>query len=80
VPCIGVNLFAMPEIIDDGVTGLLVAPGDVSALSAALAELLGDEVCATRMGEEAHRRVLAEHLWARVADRMAPAITAAVAP
>jgi glycosyltransferase involved in cell wall biosynthesis len=80
LPCIGVKAFAMPEIIDDGATGLLVTPGDVAALGAALAELLGDPPRAARMGEEARRRVLVDHLWARVVDRMAPAITAAVAP
>ena len=67
----------MPEIIDDGVTGLLVPPGDEVQLGAALAGLLGEPARARRMGEEARRRVAANHTWDHVVARMAPAIVAA---
>ena len=32
----------IPEVVDDGVTGLLVPPGDPAALAAALNRLLAD--------------------------------------
>jgi glycosyltransferase involved in cell wall biosynthesis len=38
------------EIVQDGVTGLLVSPGDTAALAAALGSLLRDRVLAERMG------------------------------
>ena len=39
---IGTDAGAVPEIIQDGVTGLLVPPGDAAALANALARALGD--------------------------------------
>lgn len=69
LPCIGVDAFAIPEIIDDGVTGLLVAPGDGDAIARALVDLLGNRERAHAMGEVARQRVVAQHTWDRVADR-----------
>ena len=50
----------MPEAVEDGVTGLLIAPGDVDALAAAAIRLLDDPALRARMGEAGRRRVLAE--------------------
>ena len=50
----------LPEILADGVTGLLVAPGDPAALAAALAELAADPAQRERLGaaaaQDARRR------------------------
>jgi L-malate glycosyltransferase len=46
-----------PELVTDGVTGLLVAPRDVEGLTDAMCRLLGDPVLAARLGAEARRRV-----------------------
>ncbi|MDX1454440.1 MAG: glycosyltransferase [Gammaproteobacteria bacterium] len=45
------------ELIDDGENGLLVAPGDVDALSTAVARLLADPQLAARLGIEARQRI-----------------------
>ena len=42
LPSIGTRLNAVPELVKDGVSGLLVPPGDRAALAAALDHLLGD--------------------------------------
>src|SRR5947208_2452803 len=42
---------AMPELIEDGVHGLLVPPGDDAALAAALDRLLRDPALACRLGD-----------------------------
>jgi glycosyltransferase involved in cell wall biosynthesis len=42
LPVVASRLGALPELIEDGVTGCLFAPGDVSALAAATNELLRD--------------------------------------
>jgi glycogen synthase len=44
------------DLVDDGVTGLLVAPGDPLALSSALSSILGDEDAAAAMGRKALER------------------------
>lgn len=55
------------ETIDAGRTGLAVAPRDVGALRAALAELLGDEARRTTMGVAARERAVERFGAARMA-------------
>ena len=43
----------LADAIDDGVTGLVVPPGDVAALRAALEQLLGDAGLRRRLGAAA---------------------------
>lgn len=76
LPCIGTDLFAVPEIIDAGETGLLVPPRDPQAVAEALIALLSDRERAAAMGSEARRRTLADATWSAVAGRMAPVIDA----
>jgi glycosyltransferase involved in cell wall biosynthesis len=46
----------VPDLIDDGVHGLLVPPGDSAALSAAIRRMLDDRDGAQAMGERARER------------------------
>lgn len=48
----------IPEIVEDGRSGLLVAVDDVAGLAAALQRVLGDEQLRRRMGDAARQRVL----------------------
>lgn len=50
-PVIGTAVGGIPELIEDGVNGLLVPPDDVEALTGAIEKLLADEETARRMGE-----------------------------
>jgi len=62
-PCIGSNRNAMPEIIDDGVTGYIIDPNDTDALASRMITLLKNpDLCAT-MGQAALQRVLANFTW-----------------
>jgi glycosyltransferase involved in cell wall biosynthesis len=70
LPCIGTSCCAMPEIIDDGVTGRLVPRYEPEPLADALTELLTDPAKTAAMGHAAHANVLKEHLWPDVADRV----------
>ena len=45
------------EAVSDGVTGLLVPPGDAPALEAAMTRLLADPAAARQMGDRASRYV-----------------------
>lgn len=48
--CVATRLSAIPELIEDGVTGLLVAPVDPPALAAALAQLIADPELRAQLG------------------------------
>lgn len=50
----------VPELIEDGVHGLLVPPGDPAALAGAIGRLLEDRALAQRLGEAARERQHAE--------------------
>ena len=58
------------DIVEDGVNGLLVPPGDAGALARALHAVAADEGLRTRLREGA-RRTAAERLsWSRIAAGM----------
>lgn len=50
LPVVSTRLAGVPEMVTDGETGLLVEPGDVPGLAAALAELLADPARRQRFG------------------------------
>lgn len=58
VPIVTSRAGGLPEAVADGVSGLLIAPGDVPALTAALARLLDDAALRRRMGEAGRARIL----------------------
>ncbi len=47
----------MPEIVEDGVSGILVQPNDEQALVDAMMRLIEDGTLRRRLGENARRRV-----------------------
>lgn len=68
-PVIGCVAGGMPEVVEHGVTGLLVAPGDVEALTQAMLRLLEDGPLRRAMGAAGRQRFDAYY----TADRMARA-------
>ena len=69
VPVVASAVGGVPELVDDGRTGLLVPPGDVAALAGALTRLVSDPGEADRMGRAG---------WARMRSRHDPAAHVAV--
>jgi len=61
VPVVSTRISGIPELIEDGVSGLLAEPGDVASLAAALQRVLGDAEFARRLGEAGARRVRERH-------------------
>ncbi len=55
--CIATDLSGIPELIEDGATGLLVAPGDALALSREIADLIADWRARERLGAAGAKRV-----------------------
>jgi starch synthase len=78
LPCVTTNVGALPELVDDGVTGLLVPPREPAALAEALVGVLSDPARAERMGQAGRRKVVDQLTWRAVAERMAPYLEAAV--
>lgn len=59
-PVVGARAGAIAEIIDEGVTGLTVPPGDFDALAYAIVEMIRDREALSRMGEEGYRRLVSQ--------------------
>ena len=59
----------VPDVVDDGVHGLLVPERDPAALAAAIQRLLADPALAARLGAAARARVERELTWERAAER-----------
>ena len=78
LPCVTTNVGALPELVDDGVTGLLVPPREPAALAEALINLLSDPARAERMGRAGQKKVVEQLTWRAVAERMTPYLEAAV--
>jgi glycosyltransferase involved in cell wall biosynthesis len=74
LPCVGTRIEAVPEIVREGETGLLVPPGDPIPLALAIERLLGDPALARAMGARGRARVFAGALWAHVAARLERAL------
>jgi glycosyltransferase involved in cell wall biosynthesis len=57
LPVIAYRDGATPEIVADGVTGLLAPVGDIAALATALAKLIGDEAERSRLGRNGQAKM-----------------------
>ena len=77
--CVATRVCAIPELIDDGNTGVLVSENDVPALAAALEALIRDPARRRVLGEAGQRRVRAGFAlqanfeWLAVRFGLAPA-------
>ncbi|MCZ7589610.1 MAG: glycosyltransferase family 4 protein [Gaiella sp.] len=69
-PVVASTVGGLPEIVDDGRTGILVPPGDADALAAALVDLVRDPARAAAMGAAGRARALGEFAQERCTDRI----------
>jgi len=69
-PVIATNAGGPREIVEQGVTGLLVPPSDPPALAAAIQKLLADRQATERMGQRGQERFQACFTAARMAQDM----------
>ncbi len=56
-PVIGTNVGGIPEIVENGISGALITPGDVSSLAEAISRYIDDSLFAKRMAEEGRKTV-----------------------
>ncbi len=64
-PVVAGAVGGIQDQIEDGVSGVLVDPSDLTATGAAIDRLLGDPEAAARMGEAARERVIGQFLGTR---------------
>lgn len=70
-PVVVTDTGGLAEIVDDGVTGLVVPPADPVALAGAVEALLDDRARAARLATAAGQVVRTQYGWDRVAERTA---------
>lgn len=70
LPGLGSDRCAIPEMIVDGVSGVLVDPEDPESMLSGLRRLVADPERMREMGEAARRRFEERFTWDSVADRM----------
>jgi len=68
-PVVATDAGGLPEVVEDGITGLIVPKGDADAMAAAIDRLLSDPALARRMGEAGRARALARFDWMRSCEQ-----------
>lgn len=63
VPVVSTTVSGIPEVIQSGTNGLLVAPEDVQALATAITRVLDDEPLRQRLAENGRRTVTDMFCW-----------------
>lgn len=66
------------QIVQDGHNGLLVPPGDVSALAAALQQLISDPVLRSRLAQQAREDAVQKHSWDQYLTRLEQVFSAVI--
>jgi glycosyltransferase involved in cell wall biosynthesis len=69
VPVVATTAGAFPEVVADGETGWLVAPGDARALAGAIKRLMADPAERKRMGDAGRRRMQERFTWRETARK-----------
>jgi len=67
IPVVATRVGGMVEVVQDGVTGRLVATDDAAALAEALGELIADAKTRKKMGEAGRERASECFSWGRIA-------------
>jgi D-inositol-3-phosphate glycosyltransferase len=67
-PVVATRVGGLPEVVEDGRTGLLVTPGDERGLAAAITRLLRDPGLCQSVSVCAAQRAATDYSWSHVAD------------
>jgi glycosyltransferase involved in cell wall biosynthesis len=79
VPVVASAVGGVPDIVRDGETGLLVAPGDAEALAGAVAQLAADPAAARAMAARGRAHVEARFATGPCLERLGSVVDAALA-
>jgi glycosyltransferase involved in cell wall biosynthesis len=78
VPVIASRIGGLPELVEDGVTGLLFAPGDADELADRIAILVRDPALCRKLGEAAWNKVARSRSSRHYFDRLMAAYEKAI--
>jgi glycosyltransferase involved in cell wall biosynthesis len=67
LPVIGSNIGGIPDIVEDGVTGLLVPQKNVSELSKSINKIIENPDISERIAEKGYKMVKSNFSWERIA-------------
>jgi glycosyltransferase involved in cell wall biosynthesis len=79
LPCVSTPISGIPELIEDGVTGLLVPPRDPARLADALSRLITTPDLRARLGDAGYARTTGTFSMNAGADRLAARFAACTA-
>jgi phosphatidylinositol alpha-1,6-mannosyltransferase len=79
MPSAATRVGGIPEAVEDGVTGLIVPPGDPAAMCNAVERLLSDDTLRSRMAAAGADRARRAFGWPAIASRYEKVLEAAVA-
>ena len=87
IPCVATCIMGVPELIEDGLDGLLVAPSDVPQLSTAIARLMDDPDLRKRIAKAGRSKIIQQYnlsknaaLLAKVFEKRVPNLVARQGP
>jgi glycosyltransferase involved in cell wall biosynthesis len=69
-PVVGANIGPTRCVINEGVDGLLVNPGDPSDIAGAVINLLSDPSRRRAMGESGYEKTVSRFTWEQVTDKV----------
>lgn len=69
-PVVASNVGGLPEVIVDGVTGIIVEPENAVSLELAIEKLLADPLMRIEMGKRGRERVIKEYDWDKCVSKM----------
>jgi colanic acid/amylovoran biosynthesis glycosyltransferase len=73
IPCVATAITGIPELIENGVHGLLVPPSDAVALSDSIERLMDDQALGQRLAQAAREKILREYDLRRNIEALAEA-------
>ena len=80
IPCVTTHITGIPELIRNGVDGLLVAPSDVDGLADALGHLIDDPTMRERLGKSGRQRVLEQYHLRQSVEKLAAIFAERIEP
>jgi glycosyltransferase involved in cell wall biosynthesis len=79
-PAVASRTASLPELVDDGVTGLLVSPNEAACIEGALRRLDSDRSSWSSMALAGRQRIVDRYSWVHVAGRCVDAYGASWQP